>query len=163
MSPWLLIMVLASMPWKPQYWPTIAQTPVVWSSARCHHARACYYDGVIYLQSEWEDAYFDKELHHAVLHEMQHHVQCQGYIWRTGAGWTDFVDLLAEMLESGTLSEQQVEYLKTLLGDDLAHAHEVHAELPWVLRGHLPEQFAPWYPWFDVGQPELSWVAASQE
>jgi len=157
---WLAIMLIASMPWNGQYWPSIIRTPVVWSNTRCHHdARACYYDGTVYLQPEWGDAYFDKELRNAALHEMQHHMQCQEQIWRTGGGWPRFLELSTELVESGALSEHQAGSLKALL--DVAHAHEAHASLPVILDGHIPPQFAAWYPWFDLEQ--TSWISASQE
>lgn len=146
MNGWLLFLVLASMPWRPQYWTPIAHTPVEWSNTRCHHARACYYDQTIYLQGEWEDNPWDEGLQHAVLHELQHHFLCTYRTWRTAGGWPEFERLVSELLGSGSLSQDQRSYLSTLLHD--SQSHELHAELPWVLQGKIPPQFAQWYPWF---------------
>jgi len=155
MNVWLLVIIL-SMPWKSEYWPTLMRTPVIWSNTRCHQSRACYYDGTIYLQPKWDYGYFDADLRHALIHEMQHHLQCSGQIWRTDGGWERFEGLLVELLASGELSEEQVDYLTTLLGD--TQIHEVHAELPWILDGELPPEFADWYPWFYLEQ--TSWITA---
>lgn len=160
MSGWLAIMLLASMPWNPQYLPSMMRASVVWSNTHCRHrARACYYDGTIYLRSEWEAAYFDRELRNAALHEMQHHMQCQEQIWKVEGGWIQFLELVRGLLDSGTLSEHQAGSLRALLDGGVAQAHEVHASLPVILDGHMPLEFAAWYPWFDLA----SWVTTPQE
>jgi len=147
MNGWLLFLVLFTMPYRMQYWPVVASTQVEWNNWRCRGgARACYYDDTMYLKSDWQGVERIDGLRHAANHEMQHRMQGLTRIWETPGGWPEFERLVSELIDSGQLDQSQTETLSGLMRD--SQAHELHAELPLVLNGHLPSQFAPWYPWF---------------
>jgi hypothetical protein len=135
MTDWLFFLIILAMPWKSDSYAEILDVPVVWSNARCHGgAAACYYDDTIYLKEEWRTQQDEPELRRAIIHELQHHFQCKARVWQRPGGW-------GELLEVG----------RVLAGDDWRnHPHELHAELPWILKGMIPPPLQSWYTWFEV-------------
>lgn len=145
---WLFFLILTSASWKPEAIPLITEPEYRFHAGRCRNgAHACYYDSVVYV--DIERAMGCNDLRHAVFHETQHHMQVRYKIWRTDGGWDSFMAIAEDLVNSGRLDEWQENAIKPYLGMTSSQ-HELHAELPWILHGELPPQFADWYPWLQA-------------
>jgi hypothetical protein len=149
MNAWLLILVLW-LPWNYEYLSDIASDPI-WCYAATpagHPERIGWYDGEIHIV----DCKLDAETQRRLAHETQHHLAIKHDI----GDWKAFIELAkAEVFYSKT---KYSEHQRGSFIGALRHGHrgvgsgfELHAELPLILEGQLPESLQPWYPWFDLG------------
>jgi len=80
-----------------------------------------------------------------LLHESQH-VLCTKY----GIGdsdWDKFTRVAMKAVRKGNYSRAEIreaKYMATYGG------HELHAQLPWIVRGDIPPCLQRWYPWFEL-------------
>jgi len=78
-----------------------------------------------------------------VVHESQHYLASKHGMGHTD--WDKFAKVAIRALRDGNYQKEQVldaKYMLTYGG------HELHAELPWIVKGDIPSCLAPWYPWF---------------
>ena len=151
MKVWFFLIILSLGPWNLMAISEIAGPDYRYEASRCVRSYACYYDGTIYIDVSEAVAHHD--LYHALFHETQHHMQCRYRIWRTPGGWDVFMEMAKDLTASGELKKAQALAIRPYLGCSSCQ-HELHAELPWILRGEIPCGFAPWYPWFDLSECE---------
>ena len=82
-----------------------------------------------------------------LLHESQH-VLCTKY-GISDSDWDKFTKVAMRALRKANCSPQQArdaKYMATWGG------HELHAQLPWIMKGDIPAVLQSWYPWFDLGK-----------
>ena len=146
MQLWLCVMVLTSTHWRAAAIPLILQTEYRFDASACQGAYACYYHDEISIDlvASWP------EIRHIAFHEMQHRMTQAYSIWpKTHAQWCEFADLVAGLVASGKLDPEQQSILESWAGCADCQLIELHAELPWILDGTVPAEFAAWYPWLE--------------
>ena len=82
-----------------------------------------------------------------LLHESQH-VLCSIY----GIGdsdWDKFAKVAIRALRKGDYSYHDIRVAKNYASWG---GHELHAQLPWIVKGDIPACLQGWYPWFELGE-----------
>ena len=155
---WLLLMIL-TMPWKPEYINTLFIVGIV------EHNSPCYFNGNEY--SGWIGA--DNRIHLCpslkcirkdllLLHESQH-LLARLYLGNiSDHEWADFDMLAMNALHANGYDSSVILQANTILNWNLPG--ELHAELPRILGPDIPPELQDWYPWFDLSD---SRVGSSQE
>ena len=158
MNFWMILMIL-SMPWRPEYVPTILSMGVV------EHEAPCYFNGIEY--AGWVGA--DNKIHlcpssHCfrkdllLLHETQH-LLTRLYLGNVSPrSWQGFETLTMRSLYAHDYGVSATLPASTVLG--WKQPGELHAELPLLVGPDSPDELQGWYPWFDLSD---SRVATSQE
>ena len=143
---WLITMILTSAHWKATAIPLVWQTAYGFDAAPCESAYACYYDNAINIDLvvAWP------EVRHATFHEMQHRMVHVYGVWPANNDWSGFMELVADLVARGQLNDEQLAIIASWIGCADCQFNELHAELPWILDGNVPEQFADWYPWLEL-------------
>jgi len=76
-----------------------------------------------------------------MLHESQHYLAAHYGI----GSWGEFS--WQAMACTWTESERVRVEARKFAG---MSGYELHAQLPWLMQGHLCPELQPWYPWFDI-------------
>jgi len=150
-----LVMILFSMPWKPDCVSSVLMMGMV------YHEPPCYMGG--HEVGGWVGA--DNRIHlcpgstvrkdRLLLHESQH-LLARLYLNRQDAeDWDGFANMTLRALADGNYSKDEKMQVANMLRSG---PQELHAELPWIVCGNLPPELQPWYPWFSISR-----VGASQE
>ena len=146
---WLIVMVIASAHWSTSALPVIWQTAYSFDATPCGLAYACYDNDTIVIDLTVARI---GEIRHIAFHEMQHRMTHTYGIWPADNDWSGFMELVADLVAAGELNTEQVVNVGSWIGcpESLCQFNELHAELPWILEGNIPEYFAYWYPWLEL-------------
>jgi len=97
---------------------------------------AAWYDGALNICSDsfvW-----------MILHESQHHLAYQNGPW----DFDKFERVAMQVLRRGDYSKDEILNAKSYVA--YGGGLELHAQLPWIVRGNIPPCLGAWYPWFDL-------------
>lgn len=134
----MFITIVMSWPYTWEAKAQAIQVPLVLDAGRCRHgAPACMYDWTIYF--DYRATVGQRE--RIFIHELGHFFQSRYLVWQQPGGWDEFERLAWQAVEHGTEHQQNSVLAFTL-------PHELHAELPLILKGNIPPELANWYPWF---------------
>lgn len=145
MTGYVLAMILFSLtwlPWKAEVVEVLANAEIVVYvdySAR-PYAAGIAANKIIY----WLPLRYDRTIGD-LLHESQHYLACQHGMH--GWDWVKFERVAMRELRRGGYSKDQILTAKYIAGYG---GHELHAELPWIVKGEIPPCLQRWYPWFEL-------------
>ena len=124
----------------------ILQTEYRFDASVCQGAYACYYDNAINidLAVAWP------EIRHIAFHEMQHRMVHTYGVWPANNDWGGFMELVTGLVARGQLNDEQLAIVAPWIGCTDCQVNELHADLPWILSGTVPVEFATWYPWLEL-------------
>ena len=136
------------LPWNPFWLPTVLATSVNMDArtvyTTCESPLACARsDGLVFISPDPDDWIVCGGLRRTVNHELQHSLGFTSGLYER-ADWDAFCDVIADMILYGHYDEHQRGTMRTMCYDP----PELHADLPLLLGGKIPEDLAPWYPWF---------------
>ena len=151
----MLVLIFALwLPWNWFWFPVVLRAPVNMDAQTvdivCKGHVACATDyRVIFISPDPDDWLLCGSLEQIVIHELQHYLQFT-FGMHDEADWNGFCDIIADMILYGDYNEHQRGTMRMMCDDP----PEMHAELPILLRGEIPEELAAWYPWFDLVENE---------
>jgi hypothetical protein len=160
MYPFFLLLI-ALAPWKPEYYATLNEIHVIVEQYPCDYAAWTGPDRAIHLCPAPGDYW-----PWLGLHESQHIMAGMFLPPLSKDGWDEFGRVAIAALTDGQYPAgpytpaqlADAEYILTYGG------HELHAELPWIVRGDIPANLQAWYPWFDLsGTPRCEPVAVAKK
>ena len=99
-----------------------------------------------------------QDLPMVTLHETQHLL---GHLYAETGQFPDWIGF--DVLGISCALQSQPLRMRGVMKFAALGPWELHAQLPWLLRGKLCSELQPWYPWFDLEPGSLSRVAASQK
>ena len=150
----VLIIILVFWPWRFTWLPTVLKAPLYTDrqlgAAICEGQIACTTVGtptVVFVSRDRADWVRGGGLAHMVIHELQHYLQIESGL-RESADWQGFSRAVDAMILSNEYSDHE---RNTMLYLRRCAPLEMHAELPALLRGKMPPELQPWYPWFELG------------
>jgi hypothetical protein len=144
----VFLLIISQWPFNPEWEGAIKKVNIKPTAWRCHRgAVACYYDETIHLD------FFDREAieetggyERVYMHELGHHLQVESRICERPGGWKKFKGIVSDLAKSGRYQNvYQKRSLKLIMS---WQPHDLHAELPIVLKGEIPRELRRWYPWF---------------
>ena len=136
------------LPWNWFWLPSVFSAPVnTDAQANCTNHLACAKsDGMIFISPDPDDWVICGGLKRVVIHELQHHLLFKSGLYYE-PDWDGFCNVIAEMILYGDYDEHQRGTMRVMCDDP----PELHADLPLLLDGEIPQELAPWYPWFNLG------------
>ena len=151
------LLILWSLPWRPQFLGQVAEIQIVIGcEARPDLDGVCaaYYEDndqprTIRL---CENKCLWSALGDFVLHESQHHMQLRYHMWRWPGGYTVFEEAVLYEMDHGDYTDEVRSSVQALVQADKASDRflysELHAQLPVLLDMQIPAPLRYWYPWF---------------
>ena len=144
----LILIFAMSLPWNLLWLPMVLSTPINMDARTvyvvCPNHQACARSsGRVFISPSPETWTLCGGLKRTLNHELQHSLGYTSGLY-ANADWEGFCDVVAEMILYGDYDEHQRGTMRTMCYDP----PELHADLPLLLGGKIPEDLAPWYPWF---------------
>ena len=139
------------LPWNWLWFPVALRAPVNTDAQTvdivCMGHGACATDYmVIFISPDPDDWLLYGGLERIVIHELQHHLLFKSGLYYD-PDWDGFCDVIADMILYGDYDEHQRGTMRVMCDDP----PEMHADLPLLLDGEIPQELARWYPWFNLG------------
>lgn len=135
-----LALLLAWFPLKADRYDSVAKLEIIWHEYPCDYGAWTGPDNRIHLCPAPGD-----DLIWLISHEAGHILA--GHNLPRNTDWDKFAGLAMMELRQSKPTKAQMQRAKEVLAYG---GHELHAELPWITKGHIPQSLARWYPWLEV-------------